>query len=161
MLCLGCRKIENLTGHEAGRLLLAQLYRQHTGQEMPPIALAPRGKPYWKNSSLHFSISHTKYHVFCAISDRAIGIDAEELDRNISLKLADKILSPAERAQFDGADDKRISLLKFWVLKEAQAKLTGEGIRFHPTHTDFSLDDPRITVIDNCLVAVLEDKNAV
>ena len=161
MLCLACRRIENTTGHEAGRALLAQLYRQHTGEEMPPILLAPRGKPYWQDSSLHFSISHTKRHVFCAISDRPIGIDAEELGRNINLKLADKILSPAERSQYDAAYDKRLALLKFWVLKEAQAKLTGEGIRLRPTHTDFSLDDPRVTVQDNCLLAVLEDDYAV
>ena len=161
MLYLACRKIENSTGHEAGRALLAQLYRQHTGAEMPPILLAPQGKPYWQDSPLHFSISHTKRHVFCAISDRPIGIDAEELDRNINLKLADRILSPGERAQYDAAQDKRLALLKFWVLKEAQGKLTGEGIRLRPTHTDFSLDDPRVTIQDNCLLAVLEDDYAV
>ena len=161
MLCLASRKIENGAGHEAGRVLLAQLYRQYCGGEMPPILCTPRGKPYWQDSLLHFSISHTKHHVFCAISDRPIGIDAEEADRDISLKLADKILSPGERAQFDRAPDKRLALLTFWVLKEAQAKLTGEGIRFHPTHTDFSLDDPRVTVQNNCLLAMMEDEYAV
>ena len=158
MLRIACRKIENVTGHEAGRQLLAELYAQQTGMEMPPILLAPRGKPYWADSALHFSITHTRHHVFCAISDQPIGVDAEELDRDINLKLADKILSPGERAQFDAAEDKRLALLKFWVLKEAQAKLTGEGIRFHPTHTDFSLDDPRVTIQNNCLLAVMEEK---
>ena len=157
MLCLACRKIENTTGHEAGRALLAQLYRQHTGEEMPPILLAHRGKPYWQDSALHFSISHTKHRVFCAISDRPIGIDAEEIDRDVNLKLADRILSPGERAQYDAAGNKRLALLKFWVLKEAQAKLTGEGIRLHPTHTDFSLDDPRITQIHGHFVAVMTE----
>ena len=161
MLCLGCRKIENMTGHEAGRLLLAQLYRQHIGAEMPPVLLTPRGKPNCKDSSLHFSISHTKNHVFCAISDRPIGIDAEELDRDTNLKLADKILSPAERAQYDAAADKRLALLKFWVLKEAQVKLTGEGLPGVFRHTDFSLNDPRVTIQDHCLLAVLEDDYAV
>ena len=161
MLCLACRKIENTTGHEAGRALLAQLYRQHTGEEMPPILLAPRGKPYWQDSTLHFSISHTKHRVFCAISDRPIGIDAEEIDRDVNLQLADRILSPGERAQYDSAKDKRLALLKFWVLKEAQGKLTGEGIRLRPTHTDFSLDDPRITIQDNCLLAIMEDAYAI
>lgn len=158
MLCLACRTIENCTGHEAGRLLLSELYRQHTGAQMPAILMAPQGKPYWENSSLHFSISHSKAHVFCALSDRPIGIDAEELNRDVNLKLADRILSPFELEQYQQAEDKRLALLKFWVLKEAQAKLTGEGIKFHPTHTNFSLDDPRVTVQENCLLAVMEEE---
>ena len=136
------------TGHETGRLLLAELYRRLTGQEMPEIAITDRGKPYFVDSPYHFSISHTKRRVVCAISDRPIGIDAEELDRDINLQLADKILSPSEKAEFDQAEDKRIALLTFWVLKEAQAKFTGEGLRGYPNHTSFSLSDPRVEIFD-------------
>ena len=85
-----------------------------------------------------------------------IGIDAEELGRRVDLRLAEKILSPGERAQFDAAPDKRRALLTFWVLKEALVKKTGEGLRGYPSGTDFSLDDPRVTEIDGCLVAVIE-----
>ena len=48
------------------------------------------------------------------------------------------------------------ALLTFWVLKEAQVKRTGEGLRGYPNKTDFSLDDPRVTEMDGCLVAVIE-----
>ena len=99
--------------------------------------------------------------MFCALSDRPIGIDAEELNRDVNLKLADRILSPFELEQYQQAEDKRLALLKFWVMKEAQAKLTGEGIKFHPTHTNFSLDDPRVTVQENCLLAVMEEEYAI
>ena len=58
------------------------------------------------------------------------------------------------------AQDKHYALLKFWVLKEAAAKLSGEGLRGYPNHTDFSLEDPRVTEIDGCLVAVLEEEKA-
>lgn len=146
------------TGHEAGRELLKMLYFEQTGKALPPILVTDRGKPYFEDSPLHFSISHTQYHAFCAISEHNIGIDAEETDRNINVKLAEKILSPTEKAQFHAAPDKRLALLKFWVLKEAAAKLSGEGLRGYPNHTDFSLDDPRVTEIDGCLVAVLENK---
>ena len=47
-------------------------------------------------------------------------------------------------------------LLKLWVLKEASVKLTGEGLRGYPNHTDFSPDDPRVMEMDGCYVAVLE-----
>jgi len=151
-------KIEGKSGHEAGRELLEKLYREETGHPLPPVLVTQRGKPYFENSPLHFSISHTRRHAFCVLSHHNVGIDAEEVDRNINLKLAEKILSPMEKAQYEEAHDKRLALLKFWVLKEAAAKLSGEGLQGYPNHTNFSLDDPRVTQIGGCLVAVLEDK---
>jgi phosphopantetheinyl transferase len=148
--------MKGLSGHEAGRELLRQLYREETGKELPEILTTDRGKPYFAGSPLHFSISHTPEHAFCVLSERNIGLDAEEMDRRINLKLAQKILSPMEKAQFDIAPDPRKALLTFWVLKEAAAKLSGEGLRGYPDQTTFSLDDPRVTEIDGCLVAVLE-----
>ena len=156
-MILAFRPLDGLTGHDAGRQLLAQLYRQETGNDLPPILTTPRGKPYFADSPWHFSISHTKRHAFCVLSRKNIAIDAEELDRNISLRLAEKILSPGELQQYDAAPDKRKALLTFWVLKEAAAKLSGEGLRGYPNHTNFSLDDPRVTEYSGCLVAILEE----
>ena len=155
------RAIQPGTGHEAGRQLLADMYLRYAGVPMPEILVTERGKPYFAKSDWHFSVSHTKNHVFCALSQKNIGMDAEEEDRAISLKLAEKILSAEEYARYTAAEDQRIALLTFWVLKEAQAKLTGEGIKFHPTHTNFSLDDPGVTKIQGCLVAVIEEDDYV
>ena len=148
---------KNLNGenaHEAGLGLLEELY----GSPLPPILRTPLGKPYFADKSAHFSISHTKNKVFCVLSERAVGIDAEEIDRDIKLSLAEKILSPTELAQFQVVEDKRTALLKFWVLKEAAGKCTGEGLQLWPNHTDFSLDDPRVQEISGCLVAVIESE---
>ena len=145
------------TGHEAGRQLLAELYRQETGEDLPEIRITDRGKPYFPDSPWHFSISHTPRHAFCVLSRRAVGLDAEELDRKMNLKLAEKVLSPGEKLQFEAADNREKAFLTFWVLKEAEAKLTGEGLRIYPNHTDFSLDDPRVTELDGCIVAVMEE----
>ncbi len=145
------------TGHEAGRQLLARLYQEATGEPLPHIQITDQGKPYFPFSPWHFSISHTKGHAFCVLSRQHVGLDAEELDRPINLALAAKILSPREKVQFDAAPDKRRALLTFWVLKEAAAKLTGEGLRGYPDHTSFQLDDPRVFEMDGCLVAVLEE----
>lgn len=149
-------ELNGRSGHDAGRELLARLYREETGEALPPILTTQRGKPYFDGSPWYFSITHTRRHAFCAISRQEIGIDAEELDRKINLRLAEKILSPAEKAQFDAASDKHRALLTFWVLKEAAVKLTGEGLRGYPNQTDFSLEDPRVTEIDGCLIAVME-----
>ena len=154
-LFLVSRELQDKNGHEVGRALLADLYRRATGEELPPIAITSRGKPYFPNSPWHFSISHTKHHAFCVLADCPVGIDAEETTRKIDLRLADKILSPAERAEYEAAEDKNKALLTFWVLKEAAAKLSGEGLRGYPNHTAFSLSDPRVTEQDGCLMAVL------
>lgn len=151
---------ENITpgqGHEAGRRLLGQLYRQYTGAAMPAIAVSPLGKPVFTESDLHFSITHTKNHVFCVLSDKPVGIDAEELTRVVEPRLAQKLLSPSEKAQYDAAVDQNRALLTFWVLKEALGKCTGQGLQLWPNHTGFSLDDPRVTEKNGCLVAVIEE----
>ena len=151
---LGCT-LDICSGHEAGRGMLAELYQRHVGGNMPDIHIAQGGKPYFAESNWHFSISHTKRHAFCVLSDRPVGLDAEEMDRQIDLRLANRILSPGEMLQFDGAEDKRKTLLTFWVLKEAAGKLTGKGVGFHPRHTNFVLPDARVQEIDGCIVAVV------
>ena len=143
-------------GHAKGRELLEKMYFQKFGRKMPEIAVTDRGKPYFIDDSAHFSISHTKHQVFCVLSGRPVGLDAEEMDRKVDLRLAEKILSPAEKMRYDQADDPHGALLRLWVLKEAAAKCSGEGLRGYPNHTDFSPDDPRVQQIDGCYVAVIE-----
>ena len=154
---LGYCELQGETGHTAGRRLLRQLYEAETGRSLPEIAVTPRGKPYFVDSPWHFSITHTRHYAFCALSQTPVGIDAEELDRDIDLRLAEKMLSESELAQYKKADDARLALLTFWVLKEAQAKLTGEGLRGYPSKdTAFLLNDSRVTVQNNCLLAIME-----
>ena len=157
MIFRGC-ELAGRTGHAAGRQLLAELFREVTGEELPPIAASDRGKPFFVDSPWHFSISHTKNHAFCVLSEVPVGLDAEELTRQVSPKLAEKILSAGEYAQWQASADKNRALLTFWVLKEAAAKLTGEGLRGYPNGTDFSLDDPRVLETNECMVAILTEK---
>ena len=158
MLKLDHWPLNGLDSRVAGKLLLAQMYEELTGEEMPPIEKAPRGKPYFPGSNLHFSITHTKTTVFCAISDVPLGIDAEDLNRRVSPTLAQKILSPAEFAQYEAVpeEERNEALLRFWVLKEAEAKCSGLGLRGYPDHTDFDLNDPRVSKIGECIVAVIQ-----
>lgn len=140
------------TGHAAAWALLERSY----GAPLPEVARTERGKPYFVRESVHFSLSHTKYHAFCVLSDRPVGVDAEEADRPVRLELAEKILSPGELARYTQAADPRAALLKLWVLKEARAKCSAEGLRGYPRDTDFSPEDPRVEEIDGCYVAVIE-----
>ena len=146
-------------GHEVGRLLLAQLYLQATGEALPPIAVTPRGKPYFPNGNWHFSISHTAHYAFCALSRHNIGLDAEEKGRKVSPAMVEKFTSQGEKDRL--GINPQDAFLRLWVLKEAQSKLTGRGMGNWLKDTDFDPFDPRIQEINGCYVAVLEDKDAV
>lgn len=156
-MILGHAQIQPGGGHAAGRRLLEDLYLTHIGAPMPPVLVTDRGKPYFAGDPVYFSITHTKNHVFCALSDRPIGIDAEETDRCIDLSLAEKILSPAERTRWDACPDKRLGLLSLWVLKEAYAKLCGRGWGSYLCETDFDPNDPRVQLHSGCLLAITEE----
>lgn len=150
-------KLEDRSGHNAAWALLAECYAAETGLSLPETGCTDRGKPYFIHSDYHFSLSHTRRHAFCCLSEKNVGIDAEEMTRAVAPSLAEKILSPKEKARWEASPDKNACLLRFWVLKEAYAKLTGKGLGNYLYETDFDPDDPRIQCLDGCYVAVLEE----
>lgn len=150
------KKLEQEDGHTAGRRLLETLYRQVTGEPMPPIAVTARGKPYFTAGNWHFSVSHTKRHVFCCLSRQNVGIDAEEADRVVDPRLAERYLSPVEQRRLEMAKDPNAALLRLWVQKEAYAKRIGTGIGNYLKTTDFDPENQEILCIDGCFVAVSE-----
>lgn len=155
-LWLAGQRLEGVSGHDAGRALLAALYRRATGEDgLPEIGLEARGKPRFRSGPWHFSVTHTPSHALCALAREPLGLDGEEADRRIDLRLAEKILSPGEYARFSGARDPRLTLLKLWVLKEAGAKATGRGLGSRLWRTDYSPEDPRLETYDGCLYAVI------
>ena len=154
MMLAYCR-LAGSSGHQAAYALLEALYRRETGQALPPIRRTDRGKPYFAQGGLHFSISHTPRHAFCILAQENVAVDAEESNRPLRPGLAKKILSPAEYRRCCAAEDPHQALLCLWVLKEAAAKLTGEGLRGYPNHTDFSPEDSRLRQLDGCRLAIL------
>ena len=151
--------LDGRSGHEVGRELLAKLYLQATGENLPPIAVTPRGKPYFPGGDWHFSISHTENFAFCVLSQRNIGLDAEEKGRKVSPAMLEKFTSDGEKRRL--GEDPQDAFLRLWVLKEAQSKLTGRGMGNWLKDTDFDPFDQRIPEINGCYVAVLEEKDAV
>ena len=158
MFLLG-EKLDGRDGHLVGRELLAKLYTQATGEPLPEISVTSNGKPYFKDSVWHFSISHTKQYAFCALSQQNIGLDAEEKGRKVSEMMVEKFASCSEKLRF--GEDPQDAFLRLWVLKEAYAKLTGRGIGNWLKNTDFDPFDQRIQEIYGCYVAVLEEEYAV
>lgn len=94
---------------------------------VPEFAYEDFGKPYLPGYPVHFSLSHTKNAVACAVSDCPIGVDVQE-KVEYSPRLADRICSDAERTALENAKDKDLALTALWTKKEALAKCNGKGL---------------------------------
>ena len=78
------------------------------------------GKPYFKDSNIHFNYSHSKNYIACVVSYYDVGIDIEEKTRVINDSVAKKYLDNVE------GNENRIEM---WVRKEAYSKLIGMGLQ--------------------------------
>jgi 4'-phosphopantetheinyl transferase len=98
----------------------------------------PQIAPALGQARLHFSLSHTRGLVACAVSlDHEIGLDVEASDRaGDGLDIAGRFFAPAELTLLRAAapDDRPELFARIWTLKEAYIKATGRGL------SDFPLD---------------------
>jgi phosphopantetheinyl transferase len=105
------------SGSAAVYALLEHAFRAEYGGDLPEITKTPNGKPYFPmRQDIHFSLSHARTHVLCAISPFPVGADIES-PREISQRAIRYYSSPDELEQFDP--------LELWVLKESYIKLIG------------------------------------
>lgn len=122
--------------HERGRrecafsyLLLCRALQEVYGiMEQPAFVYGEHGKPSLVGvPDVHFSLSHCRQAVVCAVSDRPVGIDVEGLGR-FKPALARHVLCPDEYRRVVTADNPDLLFTRFWTQKEAIVKLTGRGI---------------------------------
>ncbi len=93
------------------------------------------GKPFCLNADIHFSVSHSKEMVACAISQNRIGIDIEKM-RKLETRIARISCTEKDLEYvfgFNGIPKEfdKDSLLRFfrlWTAKEAYFKFQGTGI---------------------------------
>jgi 4'-phosphopantetheinyl transferase len=114
-------------------------------------AAAPFGKPALHPGcavgGLRFNISHTRGMVACAVTlGDELGVDVEAADRRTDFRIADRFFAPEEaRLVAAAALEQRARLFfRFWTLKEAFIKATGEGLRRPLDSFSFTLDPVRI-----------------
>ncbi len=106
-------------GSAFGVSLLAAAYEDYAGAPLPKIIKLLSGKPFSPDRpEYHYSISHSKTHVFVALSKQPVGADTET-HRKISQSVIEKLATPAELAG--------LSFFDIWVLRESLYKLTGQG----------------------------------
>lgn len=100
------------------------------------IAYGEKGKPYFQDASLAFSISHAKGLTVCAVErcesgvSSGLGVDVERLDGRSGesmLRIAERWFTACERAAFSESPD-AMQFFRIWTGKEALAKWSGEGL---------------------------------
>ena len=99
--------------------------------DLDEIIIDDEGKPYFKNSNIHFNYSHSKNYIACVISNYEVGIDIEEKSRVISDDISIKYLN--------GVEDNNDRLI-LWVIKEAYSKLKGLGLQIGFNNIEFTSD---------------------
>lgn len=123
--------------HEQGRrecvaaylLLKKALHDEYGIDGNPTLAEREGGKPYIVgHEDIHFNFSHCREAVVCAVSNEEVGIDVERI-RPYKNHLARYVLNDEEYDKVKTADNPALEFTKFWTMKEALLKLTGEGIR--------------------------------
>ncbi|NCC66919.1 MAG: 4'-phosphopantetheinyl transferase superfamily protein [Clostridia bacterium] len=106
-------------GSAFGTSLLAVAYGEYNTAVMPKIKKLISGKPYFPgNEGFHFSISHSRTHVICAVSKRPVGVDTIDF-RSVPESVVHQLTTAEER--------EHLSFYEIWALRESLYKLTGEG----------------------------------
>ena len=109
-------------------VLLQRALREEYGiTEVPEFVYNEFGKPSLPNLPIHFSLSHCKDAVACAVSDYNIGIDVESIVP-YNPDVARRVCTAAELEMLEQSDDKDVEFIKLWTVKEAISKYEGMGL---------------------------------
>lgn len=90
-----------------------------------------KGKPYFENIPLFFSLSHSGEYVLCVVSRQEVGADIQKIQSADVMKLAKRFFSEPECRALERCESDREQQGLFfgmWSRKEAYGKLTGEGV---------------------------------
>ncbi|KAF8355373.1 hypothetical protein PRIPAC_96996 [Pristionchus pacificus] len=139
-----------------GRLLLREGVRKFTDCEWDEVTFGrtERGKPYIvtpESANFGINISHQgNYVAFASSCSPRVGVDVMRLDKERNNKSADEYInSMAKSASVEELKQMRsqpteamkmVMFYRYWCLKEAILKATGEGIMQDLNRLDFRCD---------------------
>lgn len=142
-------------------VLLQHALREEYGiTEVPEFVYNEFGKPSLPNMPIHFSLSHCKDAVACAVADHNIGIDVESIVP-YNPDVARRVCTVAELETLEQSENIDADFIKLWTMKEAISKYEGTGMSFsfsemgttkYLIHTEHYTDK-------NCFVTVCYGKS--
>jgi 4'-phosphopantetheinyl transferase len=113
------------------------------------------GKPYLKDyANINFNIAHSGDYVLCAVDDKPIGVDVEEVKHIDFEEIAKSFFTTKE---FEYIIDKGLEVqldrfYEIWTLKESYIKCCGQGLSMSLKSFSIELDkNENIKVVSNNL----------
>jgi 4'-phosphopantetheinyl transferase len=120
------------------RLMLRRLLAGYLDTDMRDLKFDQGiwGKPFVKDESLQFNLSHTEGLIACSFNLRPVGIDVEKIDpleknRERWQLLAEHWFTPVEREYLNcqPIETKSLVFSRIFTMKEAHVKALGLGLR--------------------------------
>ncbi|MEG0829715.1 MAG: 4'-phosphopantetheinyl transferase superfamily protein [Anaerovoracaceae bacterium] len=110
------------------------------------IVKEPRGKPYFKENPLCFSVSHTKNLWAFIIDQENIGLDIQEVRPARIKAVASRYFTLNEQEYIEKNQEE--AFFQIWTRKEAYGKYTGKGITSDLKEFDTLEDNEHMKFID-------------
>jgi len=119
------------------RATLRMVLAEYAGLEPHRVkfTVRPGGKPVLARNSvtgaLHFNLAHSGELALCAVADRAVGVDLEQLEHHDDMqRVAQHFFSEVEARTLGALSgiDRTHYFFRTWVRKEAYLKACGEGL---------------------------------
>lgn len=147
------KKWENVQASIIGRLLLDNLIKTFDlNLSIEKLVYNSNQKPYFKNTNIFFTISHTDDIVVCAITDiNEIGIDIEKL-QDININNFNFFFTRHEWESIHNSQNAMYSFISLWTQKESVIKATGYGLSLDLG--SFEIGNDNTTVIHNTIYSV-------
>lgn len=138
------RERDRLLSLGAGAALDCALGSAGLGEKDVLLAEGPHGKPFLpERPELFFSLSHGGRFAVCALSDREVGVDVEEIAETREALLR-KVCTAEELASLPAGDaeERQNAFFRLWTGKESFLKLLGTGLTLPPREVEVSLGPP-------------------
>lgn len=135
-----CRRISRERREKADRYRMEKdrrlcvgaglLLKYALGDDPGVIETGPYGKPYIKDSPVHFNLSHSGSYAACVVSEVECGCDIEKITK-ADMRVAERFFCPDERAYLRAAEsegERDMRFFRLWTLRESFIKATGRGM---------------------------------
>lgn len=109
-----------------GEALVKRAWSLYTGKTDPPeMNRTAKGKPYFENTDIHFSVSHSGDLWVCLFAHFNVGVDIQMIKDGRLQEIAERFFTKeeAESVRQEG----RNAFFRIWTSREACGKYEGSG----------------------------------